>query len=165
MEVWAKVGELDRANLKEGQEAVLQLDAIPDKAVQWQDQGHERHSDERRIQRRSVEEIRRDFLRGHAAVVGERGHEAGGHRSASAATAEANGQRRVSMRGSILSRLRRPKAPWRMMAADAAAGASAARAADRVVTVRPECGRQGGGDPHGGAGGAVVRRVADAVRQ
>jgi multidrug resistance efflux pump len=31
MEVWAKVGELDRANLREGQEAVLQLDAIPDK--------------------------------------------------------------------------------------------------------------------------------------
>jgi multidrug resistance efflux pump len=31
VEVWAKVGELDRANLKEGQEAVLQLDAIPDK--------------------------------------------------------------------------------------------------------------------------------------
>ena len=31
LEVWAKVGELDRANLKEGQEAVLQLDAIPDK--------------------------------------------------------------------------------------------------------------------------------------
>src|SRR5215813_592843 len=31
VEVWAKVGELDRANLKEGQEATLQLDAIPDK--------------------------------------------------------------------------------------------------------------------------------------
>jgi multidrug resistance efflux pump len=31
LEVWAKVGELDRANLKEGQDAVLQLDAIPDK--------------------------------------------------------------------------------------------------------------------------------------
>ena len=31
LEVWAKVGELDRANLKESQEAVLQLDAIPDK--------------------------------------------------------------------------------------------------------------------------------------
>src|SRR5437763_12633081 len=31
LEVWAKVGELDRANLREGQEAVLQLDAIPDK--------------------------------------------------------------------------------------------------------------------------------------
>ncbi|MGA2723725.1 MAG: efflux RND transporter periplasmic adaptor subunit [Bryobacteraceae bacterium] len=31
VEVWAKVGELDRANLKEGQDAVLQLDAIPDK--------------------------------------------------------------------------------------------------------------------------------------
>ena len=31
LEVWAKVGELDRANLKEGQEATLQLDAIPDK--------------------------------------------------------------------------------------------------------------------------------------
>src|SRR5207247_2285514 len=31
LEVWAKVGELDRANLKEGQEAQLQLDAIPDK--------------------------------------------------------------------------------------------------------------------------------------
>src|ERR1035437_1933821 len=30
-EVWAKVGELDRANLKEGQDATLQLDAIPDK--------------------------------------------------------------------------------------------------------------------------------------
>jgi HlyD family secretion protein len=31
LEVWAKIGELDRANLKEGQEALLQLDAIPDK--------------------------------------------------------------------------------------------------------------------------------------
>jgi multidrug resistance efflux pump len=31
LEVWAKIGELDRANLKEGQEAILQLDAIPDK--------------------------------------------------------------------------------------------------------------------------------------
>src|SRR5205085_5457481 len=31
LEVWAKVGELDRANLREGQTAVLQLDAIPDK--------------------------------------------------------------------------------------------------------------------------------------
>jgi multidrug resistance efflux pump len=34
LEVWAKVGELDRANLKEGQEALLQLDAIPDKRFQ-----------------------------------------------------------------------------------------------------------------------------------
>lgn len=31
LEVWAKVGELDRANLREGQDAMLQLDAIPDK--------------------------------------------------------------------------------------------------------------------------------------
>ena len=31
VEVWAKVGELDRANLREGQVAILQLDAIPDK--------------------------------------------------------------------------------------------------------------------------------------
>src|ERR1017187_3421230 len=31
VEVWAKVGDFDRANLKEGQEATLQLDAIPDK--------------------------------------------------------------------------------------------------------------------------------------
>jgi hypothetical protein len=31
LEVWAKVGELDRANLKEGQDALLQLDAIPEK--------------------------------------------------------------------------------------------------------------------------------------
>ncbi len=31
LEVWAKVGELDRANLREGQETLLQLDAIPDK--------------------------------------------------------------------------------------------------------------------------------------
>ena len=31
VEVWAKVGELDRANLKEGQDAILQLDAVPDK--------------------------------------------------------------------------------------------------------------------------------------
>src|SRR5215471_2883883 len=31
IEIWAKVGELDRANLKEGQDAVIQLDAIPDK--------------------------------------------------------------------------------------------------------------------------------------
>src|SRR5271157_224627 len=31
VEVYAKVGELDRANLVEGQEALLQLDSIPDK--------------------------------------------------------------------------------------------------------------------------------------
>jgi len=31
VEVWAKVGELDRANLIEGQDAQLQLDPIPDK--------------------------------------------------------------------------------------------------------------------------------------
>src|SRR5262249_27191334 len=31
LEVVAKVGELDRANLHEGQDALLQLDAIPDK--------------------------------------------------------------------------------------------------------------------------------------
>jgi HlyD family secretion protein len=31
LEVWTKVGELDRANLQEGQDALLQLDAIPDK--------------------------------------------------------------------------------------------------------------------------------------
>jgi hypothetical protein len=30
IEIWAKVGELDRANLKEGQEATIQLDAVPD---------------------------------------------------------------------------------------------------------------------------------------
>ncbi|HYW47207.1 MAG TPA: HlyD family efflux transporter periplasmic adaptor subunit, partial [Bryobacteraceae bacterium] len=30
LEIWTKVGELDRANLKEGQDALLQLDAIPD---------------------------------------------------------------------------------------------------------------------------------------
>jgi len=34
LEVWAKVGELDRANLTEGQEALLQLDAVPDKRFQ-----------------------------------------------------------------------------------------------------------------------------------
>jgi hypothetical protein len=34
VEVWAKVGELDRANLVEGQEALLQLDSIPDKQFQ-----------------------------------------------------------------------------------------------------------------------------------
>jgi HlyD family secretion protein len=31
LEVWAKIGELDRANLKEGQDTLLQLDSIPDK--------------------------------------------------------------------------------------------------------------------------------------
>ncbi len=31
LEVWTKIGELDRANLQEGQEALLQLDAIPEK--------------------------------------------------------------------------------------------------------------------------------------
>ena len=33
MEVVAKVGELDRANLREGQEATLALDALPDKKL------------------------------------------------------------------------------------------------------------------------------------
>ena len=31
VEVWAKVGELDRANLVEGQDAAIQLDSVPDK--------------------------------------------------------------------------------------------------------------------------------------
>ncbi|HUB78377.1 MAG TPA: efflux RND transporter periplasmic adaptor subunit [Bryobacteraceae bacterium] len=31
VEVWAKVGELDRANLLEGQDAAIQLDSVPDK--------------------------------------------------------------------------------------------------------------------------------------
>lgn len=31
LEVWAKIGEMDRANLREGQEALLQLDSVPDK--------------------------------------------------------------------------------------------------------------------------------------
>ena len=31
VEVWAKVGELDRANLIEGQDALLQLDSVPEK--------------------------------------------------------------------------------------------------------------------------------------
>ena len=31
LEVWTKIGELDRANLVEGQDALIQLDAIPDK--------------------------------------------------------------------------------------------------------------------------------------
>ncbi|MBS1854535.1 MAG: HlyD family efflux transporter periplasmic adaptor subunit [Acidobacteria bacterium] len=30
IEIWAKVGELDRANLKEGQAATIQLDAVPE---------------------------------------------------------------------------------------------------------------------------------------
>ncbi|MBZ5725650.1 MAG: efflux RND transporter periplasmic adaptor subunit [Acidobacteriia bacterium] len=36
LEVWTKVGELDRANLKEGQDALVQLDAIPDKQFRGQ---------------------------------------------------------------------------------------------------------------------------------
>jgi multidrug resistance efflux pump len=32
VEVWAKVGELDRANLTEGQDVSLQLDSVPDKS-------------------------------------------------------------------------------------------------------------------------------------
>jgi multidrug resistance efflux pump len=36
VEVWAKVGELDRANLKEGQDAILQLDSMPDKQFHGQ---------------------------------------------------------------------------------------------------------------------------------
>jgi HlyD family secretion protein len=31
LDVWTKIGELDRANLREGQDALLQLDAVPDK--------------------------------------------------------------------------------------------------------------------------------------
>jgi HlyD family secretion protein len=31
LEVWTKIGELDRANLVEGQDALIQLDAVPDK--------------------------------------------------------------------------------------------------------------------------------------
>ncbi len=31
LEVWTKIGEVDRANLREGEDAILQLDAIPEK--------------------------------------------------------------------------------------------------------------------------------------
>jgi len=42
MNLSAKIGEMDRANLKEGQEMTFQLDSIPDKRFPRQDQDAER---------------------------------------------------------------------------------------------------------------------------
>ena len=78
LEVWAKIGELDRANLKEGQEAVLQLDAIPDKQFRGTIKNDERHGDCRRLLGRSLQEIRRGLRDRHAPVAERSGYEAGG---------------------------------------------------------------------------------------
>ena len=53
LEVVAKVGELDRANLHEGQDVTIQLDAVPDKQLPRQDQEHERNGQRQRLLRRS----------------------------------------------------------------------------------------------------------------
>ena len=67
VEVWAKVGELDRANLKEGQDATLQLDAIPDKRFGGKIKAMSGTATFGRVQRRPVQEVRCDLLGGYAA--------------------------------------------------------------------------------------------------
>ena len=72
LEVWAKVGELDRANLKEGQDALLQLDAIPDKRFDGKIKAMSGTATSDVFSRRSVQEVRRDLLDRHAAVADRR---------------------------------------------------------------------------------------------
>ena len=62
LEVLAKIGELDRANLVEGQEALIELDAVAGKMVHGQDQEHERDGHRERVGRRPLQEVRRGLL-------------------------------------------------------------------------------------------------------
>ena len=69
LEVVAKVGELDRANLQEGQEVRDRSSTRFPKSVSRQDQDHERHGHRERLLRRSRQEVRRDLLGRHAATA------------------------------------------------------------------------------------------------
>ena len=80
VEVWAKVGELDRANLQGRPGCHAATGRHSRQALRRQDQGDERHGHLRCLQRRPVQEIRCDFFGGHAAAVDRRGDEAGRHR-------------------------------------------------------------------------------------
>ena len=68
LEVLARVGELDRANLHEGQEVSITLDAVPEQQVSRHDQDHERHGEFGNLQRRPFQEIRRGLRHRHEAT-------------------------------------------------------------------------------------------------
>ncbi len=62
MELVAKVGELDRANLVEGQEALIQLDALAGKSRPREDQEPERDGQRERPGWRPIQEVRCPLL-------------------------------------------------------------------------------------------------------
>ena len=80
MELTAKVGELDRANLKEGQGVMIQLDAIPDKRFPGKIKTLSGYGDFGCVFRRSFEEIRHFFLGGYARAAYRRRNEEGRYR-------------------------------------------------------------------------------------
>ena len=51
LEVIAKVGELDRANLHEGQDVLITLDAVPEKQIHGSIKRHERNGQRQRLLR------------------------------------------------------------------------------------------------------------------
>ena len=67
LEVWTKIGELDRANLREGQDALIQLDAIPDKQFRGKIKAMSGTRHIRCLFGRPFQEVRRDLLDRHAA--------------------------------------------------------------------------------------------------
>jgi len=68
MEIIAKVGELDRANLQRRPGSEIPIGTLFPQDLSRQDQGYERHGDCRSVQWRPREEVRRDFLRRHERV-------------------------------------------------------------------------------------------------
>ena len=76
MEIIAKVGELDRANLHEGQDVKFQLDAIPDKTFHGKIKGMSAYRHCRSVQRRPGQEVRRGFFRRYEGVDDRPGRDA-----------------------------------------------------------------------------------------
>ena len=68
IEVLARVGELDRANLREGQEAILQLDAIPGQRLNGKIKSMSGTATVEHFFERPGEEIRRGLLGRHEAA-------------------------------------------------------------------------------------------------
>ena len=69
LEVIAKIGELDRANLNEGQDVIIRLDARRRQDVPRQDQDHERHRFRQHLLRRSGQEVRCGVLARHEGIA------------------------------------------------------------------------------------------------
>ena len=77
LEIVAKIGELDRANLKEGQDVNIRLDAARRQDVPRQDQEHERHGFGQHLLRRPGEEVRCGVLARHEGAAHRAWREAG----------------------------------------------------------------------------------------